>query len=215
MSACDDLEVTTASDTDISETARIITDEQKYIEMIGMLYDLLKDAIQKFDLENVIKYSKQMQLVYRRIYTFESLKKAGLDFVNNYHTIKERKNYGQNIKILKQVAENTHIINKMRSILEAIGDSIVEKQMIIQQELMKQINYRKATQLINTIMSQKLADAEAETEQARNEVYTDLFDLIKSKVGMLRGEVAKLNEEREFFMKELGQSEEPSEEHQE
>ena len=195
---------TAASEIDVSYSAKVITEEQKYIEMISLLHDLLKHSIETHDLENILKYSKQMQLVYEKINSFESLKKAGMDFLTNYKQFKAiRANNDKSYDLLQTVNNNNTMINSLRSELEVLSDKLIQKQMVVQQELMKQIAYKKETQKLNQELCGGLKQPSDKEQLEREQVYGELFGLIKDKVGMLKGEVEKLNEERDMFVQEI------------
>ena len=199
-----DLSETAASEIDVSYSAKVITEEQKYIEMISLLHDLLKHSIETHDLENILKYSKQMQLVYEKINSFESLKKAGMDFLTNYKQFKTiRANNDKSYDLLQTVNNNNTMINSLRSELEVLSDKLIQKQMVVQQELMKQIAFKKETQKLNQELCGGLKQPSDKEQLEREQVYGELFGLIKDKVGMLKGEVEKLNEEREMFVQEI------------
>ena len=147
--------------------------------MIDLLYKLLTGALSIYDLDSVLKYSKQMQEVYKKIYKFQTLKRAGMDFVNNYGSLKEKKKNDPTMMLIKKVGQNNQEINDLRGQAERLNQSLIEKQMIIQDELMKQIEFRRETQKLNGPLSDKLQEAADQTEKVRKEVYTDYFPDVK------------------------------------
>ena len=167
----------------------VIADEKQALELITILHTLITDALSKYDIGRLLEYSKQMQFVYKNIYTFTSLKIAGNLMLNNYESMRPK----NSLRVVKSVAYNNEVINDLRSEMEGINQKLVENQMKIQQELLKQISYAKQKKLMSLNIDPEGA------EMAESDEMKEMISLIKENFEMIKGEWDKLNDEREFF----------------
>ena len=111
--------------------------------------------------------------------------------LNNYETMRPKNSF----KILKAVAYNNEVINDLRSEMEGINQRLVENQMKIQQELLKQISYAKQMKNINSEIDPEGAlQASTASDEMR-----EMMELIKENFDLIKDECNKLDHEREFF----------------
>ena len=178
--------------------------------MITLLHTLLSEALSRNDILEVLEYAKQMQDIYTKIYKFESVKFAGKSMLANYGQL--RKN--NSMLLVRKVAHNNEVITGLRKDMEVfiysdsgdnltsswvytssfiaqkLNERLVENQLVIQQELLKQI---KIAKWLKAYKQGQEVETEAK-EETMESVYTDIMKSIRENFEIVKAHREKYHE---------------------
>ena len=143
----------------------------------------------------VLEYSKQMQAVYKRIYEFDSVKSAGQNLMDNYQELRMK----NSMRLIKKVAHNNEVINDLRSEMEKLNARCVQNQIVVQNELLKQIRKEKELKSIKSGIPLPDPDKEETVEG----VFEDIMTSINDNFEFVKDQCKNLDQQRDFFKNEV------------